>query len=610
MGNKPNNNDDIKNKNEDYFSLVEQTFRKHQDIINKHTINTDISFEKSFLNANNGNKKEKKRVKIFWKNYLLNFFKKRVAKGHEFYSDIIKDVTNERFGFERKFLSYMFYIDFEKTYNVYDKDVYFKKFLKNEKEEPDYETVLKSRLSRNSKVYLTQNTQNKKRMSFMNLPILEDDEEKTMRRESFKINVKRKQIINLIKIIQTQIENKEHPINKVISIFERNISSLIEDLKESYEKDPDLSGEKLLKSFTDLNETIISNILKFSKKIYVATKLFYSRVIQMDCFSEEKDELINIIMGILFNTGNLYSRISDLLSKQYKNDVEDLKNKLQKLKDLTPQDILIQDQFCLNEKTDELLKELQNKDKKGKITLYDDYEIDNNEQTGVIDIIINTDSSNKINKKKTNKSDKNIKYKQPYQSCIKKIREDLPKIKSPYQKMMLIGSLSTEINECIDNYWSGMDDNVPSSSYLEVNSDELLKIFIYIVASSNLPDIIIHSKIIQRFTFKLTKQSMIGFYISTLEAAISYVRESLVDDVKKGKNTDHFNDLIRKSYQSIMNDNNDDDNDNNNLKQKNSINDTDMEITNQLIGNEIKEDKESRNESFNICDFDLIENEK
>ena len=518
MGNKHNNNDEQEEKKK-YFSLVSQTILKHKYIINHYPLNTQISFQNNFLNENSNIKKGKIRQKKLWKTYLLNFFKKRIQKGHEFYSDIIHDMERQKFGFEKKYLSIMFFIDYEKTYNRNNKDIYYQKYI-NEKEELDYEDILKKRLSRYSNVEKAVSQRTK---SLMNVDI--DDTGNT----SFDKNLKRMQVINLVKIIEKQLEQKPHPINIVISIFEKHISSLIDNLRDSYEKDYRSNEELFLNKITKLNDTIVTNIQKFAKRIHTATKLFYSRVIHLDCFEEEKDELINVIMSILFNTGTLHEKIFEMFSLEYKKDINELKCKLGTKTNIRPKDLQIDDKFCLDENTDRLINELKekyykNNGCKNEYKEKDKDKDEDEEEKPLYDIIFNSSKNNTIIKKK------NI-YK-GYTSAIDIIKNKLPNMKSPYKKMTLIASLSTEINECIDFYWDGRDQIIPKAKYLVVNPDELLKIFIYIVVSSQSCELFIHRKIAQKFTFKLTQQSMIGFYNSTCDAAISYIQQNLLNDEK------------------------------------------------------------------------------
>jgi hypothetical protein len=460
------------------------SFLNHQNATINYKSNKDICFKKNFKNCK---LRKKIRPNIDWKTYLFNFFEKQIRKSHEFYEDIIDEIKQEKFGFENQYLSVIFFLDFENTYNSKNKDYNFKEYMKDD--ELDYEKQLKSRLSRNSSIAYDDNIV-RSLIIIEDLPEEEINEEQNSSNEQKK---RRKKVINLIKLIKSQIEEKNHPINIVISIFEKHISSLIENLSKVYEGQPKTDIEKL-------NSTIFTNIQKFAVKIHTAVKLFYSRVINLECFSEEKDELINVIMTIIFNTGSIYNKIFHLLTMQYNEDINDFRDKLSLFKDLKPKDIQIEDKFCLDENTKKLIDELKNKNGEKNLTL----------SSNIIFI------DDKL---------------EGYETAINKLLT-LPTIKSPYKKMMLIASISTEITECVNSYWAGMENMLPSPGYLQVNSDELLKIFIFIVAHTQLSDLFINAKFVQNFTFSLTKSSMIGFYNSTLDAAINYIQIKLLEDIK------------------------------------------------------------------------------
>lgn len=481
---KPNNFDNLK---QEYFSSLNLSFIRHQNIINNYKSNKDICFKKNFKNCK---LRKKIRPNIDWKTYLFNFFEKQIRKNHEFYEDIIDDIKQERFGFEKHYLSFMFFIDYQNTYNSRNRDYNFKEYIIED--ELDYEKQLKSRLSRNSNI----DFENGRTKSFLFIPEIPEEEINEEQNSSNEQKKKRKKVINLIKLIKSQIEQKNHPINIVISIFEKHISSLIENLYKVYKLKPKKDIQKL-------NNTIFTNIQKFTVKIHTAVKLFYSRAINLECFSEEKDELINVIMTILFDTGSIYNNTFELLKLEYNEEVEDFRYKLELFKNLKPKEIRIEDKFCLDNNTKNLINELKNK--KGEKSL------------GLCNNIIFIDD--KL---------------QGYETAINKLLT-LPSIKSPYKKMMLIASISTEITECVNSYWLGMEDILPKPGYLQVNSDELLKIFIFIVAHTQLSDLFINVKFIQNFTFSLTKSSMIGFYNSTLDAAIDYIQIKLLEEVNDNK---------------------------------------------------------------------------
>jgi hypothetical protein len=210
---KPNNFDNLK---QSYFSFLASSFLNHQNAINNNKSNKDICFKKNFKNCK---LRKKIRPNIDWKTYLFNFFEKQIRKSHEFYEDIIDEIKQEKFGFENQYLSVIFFLDFENTYNSKNKDYNFKEYMKDD--ELDYEKQLKSRLSRNSSIAYDDNIV-RSLIIIEDLPEEEIEEEQNSSNEQKK---RRKKVINLIKLIKSQIEEKNHPINIVISIFEKHISS-------------------------------------------------------------------------------------------------------------------------------------------------------------------------------------------------------------------------------------------------------------------------------------------------------------------------------------------------------------------------------------------------
>lgn len=531
MGNKnistnieiPNRYVEIKQQ---YFNLLYLSFLYHQNIISNYKLNKEFCFRKNFKNYNF---KNKQRDYLNWKIYLYNFFEKRSRKGHEFYNDIIHELKKEKFGFEEYYLSFMFYVDYENTYNSNNKDNIFKKYI--EEDDLDYEKQLKSRLSRSVSIDYSSSTQRERSKSLIEVPIcnnLEEQEENDKNDYNSEQKKRRKQVIYLAKIIKSQLEEKNHPINIVITIFEKYISSIVEDYIANCKANIKKKDE-FQKAIENLSKTVITNIQKFAVRIHTAVKLFYSKVIHLDCFMEEKDELINIIMTILFNTGSLYQTIHNLFKIQYQQNIKDFKNILEIIKNLTTKDIQIDDKFCLDKNTDRLINELKQKYKKGQ-----------------------KEKNNHEDKKKNEEGNNNIILKDDndvYNKAINILR-NLAKTKSPYKKMLLIASISTEITRCVDDYWADLEDIIPSREYLQLNSDEILKIFIYIVVHAQFPELIIHEKFVDNFTFSLTKSTMIGFYNSTLDAAINYIQNNLLTDVNFGI-TEEFRKSIMEDIKSL-----------------------------------------------------------
>ena len=122
---------------------------------------------------------------------------------------------------------------------------------------------------------------------------------------------------------------------------------------------------------------------------------------------------------------------------------------------------------------------------------------------------------------------------------------------TPFDKMILIASMSMEITQCVDTYWNKIDDYLPNY-YLSINADEFLSLFILVVVRAQFPELIIHEKIIQKFTTKTTNSSTIGYYNVTLNAAIEYIQDEGAKEFKSkinynnGKTDKNTSNLISK----------------------------------------------------------------
>jgi len=133
--------------------------------------------------------------------------------------------------------------------------------------------------------------------------------------------------------------------------------------------------------------------------------------------------------------------------------------------------------------------------------------------------------SNSIKKNNNNNTSERIdkiKFSEgPYNQAIK-ILKSIKRYKVPFEKMILIATISSEITDCVNNFWKKYE-NVITSSLLNIDADELMTIFIYIVIKSQMSELLVHSKFIKEFTTCTTRASMMGFYFTTLEASLIYI---------------------------------------------------------------------------------------
>jgi hypothetical protein len=129
----------------------------------------------------------------------------------------------------------------------------------------------------------------------------------------------------------------------------------------------------------------------------------------------------------------------------------------------------------------------------------------------------------------------------PYKEAIEYLNQ-VKAINSPYEKMHIIANISNQITSCINSYWKNYE-KVITKSLLNIDADELMSIFIYIIVKSQLPELLIHTKIIKEFTTCVTKNTMIGYYFVTLDASVMYILD--LKDTNILKNT---KEILKKSF--------------------------------------------------------------
>jgi hypothetical protein len=89
----------------------------------------------------------------------------------------------------------------------------------------------------------------------------------------------------------------------------------------------------------------------------------YAKTINYQCFIEEKDEFINLICNLIFKNQEFYNSLFELYSLNYKKEYDEVDLKLKMLDNLTPEELNIKPQFCLNNKTLELQENLKRKNR-------------------------------------------------------------------------------------------------------------------------------------------------------------------------------------------------------------------------------------------------------
>ena len=554
MGNSNNwrniSHNELSNKEKEYFYSIKKSMRTLYKDLDNNVNNINKAIERKYFDKNitirkvqiNQNQQQKN---LTWKKYILNYFKSK-ENFESYYSYIINEIEDEIFLSENKYTSFAFFKEFE----LMTKPQIFKDFDKkiiNENDTNDEnvvkqlifpydENIEENNYLNTSKQIITNIT--KYLGGSFNANNITQSISSDITTHEYKLI--RKRIKEIIKIFKRHLENKDHPITIIISIFEKYFTNYLTKKKIFFNNNNYIGIE-------NFNNAIIEELHSFILKCQSALKLMYSKSVNFQYFSQEKDETINLITHFLFQTGNLYNEIYELFSIELNQKIEDLSIKLQLLKDISPKDLKIPEQFALDESTEKYKEELIKK----KNQLYEKNENKNKNNNEENDILKNSITSLNIeNEILTNTKMEKRKYLNGYKSAIQLIKS-LKYNKSPFNKIMIIASISTEIIKCINNYWEGMN-NYISNSLLNINSDELITIFLYIIINSQMPEILIHNKIISKFTTKATQQSSIYYYFNTLIGAIEYIQN---DIIKQMNLYDQYNELVNKNKNIIDDDN-------------------------------------------------------
>lgn len=525
-----------------YFLYLNLVKKQHFNSIINNTDNNKIALQKKDFEKIRQiklNHNAQLKIKdVDWLIYISKYFHKKYKEGSRWYQNIINKMSEENFIYEVQYQSYAFHKDFEMKYKS--------RILRNCEsglfdQIKDKEEELESLISRNTMIDLSRNS--KMDLSGItdnyggSFEDYKDDLDLSFEDLSLKSKKKLKQFI---KVLKRHLNLKDHPIHIIISIYCKYFSVYLGNKLNSliYMKNSkDTNFEQQLKSFLD---EIVEDLKRFIIKIQTTTKLFYCKAINLDFFVEEKDELINLITSMIFVKDNIYKHIYSLFEMQFQKEVNDFKFKLHLVRDTKPIDLNIPNKFSLDENTskeisklkEEIKKEDENHIFKNKLFIPED------------GYIKNFHNKNKID---------------GYNTVVTMIH-GLKHAITPFDKMMLIASMSTEITQCVDTYWNTLDSVLPNY-YLSINADEFLSLYIFCVIKAQFPELIIHEKIIQYFTTKTTKSSTIGYYNVTLNAAIEYIqnegpKELPSDNKNRLRNSAHL--ISKYLYQNTNNiDNND-----------------------------------------------------
>ena len=345
------NQNEEKNLKNSYYKIINKTMKERfeknkKDVFGLRYCLYPKDFKRSFINPRMSIGQT--YYVIPWKTYLMRklIFEKE-EHGCIWAKNLHNFLSSESFPNQSKYQNMFFYQEFQILtkhckQNQNEDD--------NEEDKTDPFTSIRERISNN----LMASFVSADSMSPHNS--LRDD-------PNYEYQFNKLKIKEYMEIFKQHISLTEHPINIIINAFINEFVPYINDVIEFYNN---YNDNKI--GFKEKAEDIITQLQDFIVLMQTVIKLFYSKCINYTYFKDEKDEFLNLVSYIIFNSDKIYQKFFKLFEIMNKEKMESLKKKFELLGDMEPQEFGIKDKFCLNDKTrtymEDLKKEKKNSRKK------------------------------------------------------------------------------------------------------------------------------------------------------------------------------------------------------------------------------------------------------
>jgi len=579
MGTNNNNyTEEEKELKTSYYELLSKDLKNRYDSNRCDLFNQNYSlfkkdFEKSYINQKIVSTPIARNF-IPWKSYLLHYLRYLSNEnGYLWAHSLYEIIFTENFPEQIKFQNLFFYQEQQILSNLktnLNSELNFEDFgYNNIIKEKDYisnvdEPLLES--SPEDPFFLVKTKISNTLMASFISGGSADSLNSSMKKDPNKeYTFNKNKIKEYMDIFRQHLSIKEHPINFVIlqffNQFIPKISSVIDFYKKNF-KDKKISCEEKALD-------IIVQLQEFMVLIQIVIKLFYSRSISYSYFRDEKDEFLNLVSFIIFNNDKIYKKFFELFELMNKENEEILEQKFKLLGDMSPEEIGIKPEFCLNQRTKELIEKLKAEEKKNSQNSNKDLDNNDNFDNGKLTFNINGEEkiineetdiyTTPFKEKETNqdeiaslkksinesrltadnfkitsdtgklniftndlfKSTVTFNSNEPYNEAVLYINK-IKDFKVPLQKLIVVASLSNVITGCVNKYWKNKE-NIIKPEMLSIDSDELMTIFIYIIYKCKIPSIFVHADFINYFTTPTTKATMVGYYYITFRGCLDFL---------------------------------------------------------------------------------------
>ena len=341
----------ISNENKSYFNRIKTIIRNNyiNNKYNDQNLNNSLEIKSFTSNSKHPNDIQD----ISWLDYIENHIQETLNRHHySWCGELLLFIQNQNFVTENKYDSYFFYNEYLITT--------IPQSLNSEQDIDNDENVI------DVDKYETN--------TYMSNPIIMDELDVTanLGGSYLELNVddllpddptllyqkKRKFVKKYIRIFKEHIfKNNEHPIMCIISGFNKIFCKYVNKNIKTFEdelKNGNITGEEYNEKLKNFEIEITSSLQDFMVHTHCTLKLFYSTVIDYAPLQQEKDDLINMLITLFFKTGSLYETIYNLYNLAFSQQIQDLQDKLIRLRNVKPKNLGVQVKFCLDDDTLEL----------------------------------------------------------------------------------------------------------------------------------------------------------------------------------------------------------------------------------------------------------------
>ena len=566
----------IQNTKKSYYELLRKNMKKSYDLIETNEFNQEFSFKISQFNST------KKRTKNFdiligetfdWKFYLLNKLEKKLNAIGNWENELNTFIeteftykkTYENYFLENEIFLNQFYLRNNPQQALNDSKGLHEPLLTLLFDTNEIETYFNeiSKLPDRLRTFTNGKLRNSEK-SFLSENIL--DEKNQNKYYSY-------QVRKHIDLIRRQLDNPKHPIYIIIKKFSEIYFNYLNKCYDKVKNNEDINKKT--------KDSVIKDIQDFIDIIAIALKLFYMKSINYDYFEHEKDEFINLVCQILFNQKNFEEELFKFFELSNKEKQSQFKQKKKVLGVITPKDVGISIKFRLDKETENFKKNNNYgnesiKEETGIVKYFKDLDIEVEEklrrsfriEVGELEMVSSFNDQRKMNlfvsdRSRAESIDKNIIYKpkkknnkrestesissykefsekynnssffsefdikiekddihNPYGKAIEFI-ELIKYYKTPLEKLTIIALESALITTSVNSFWKEQK-NLPNN-FLRIDADELLSIYLYIICKMNTDTIFTQLDYIQNFIGLASKQSLVGYFYTTVEGCIKFL---------------------------------------------------------------------------------------